>query len=560
MLPQQPTADVAPCQDPFRWPRSQAVALLEQALHQDDPSSLGAFADEQDVPRSTLHYWRHRRDHLDTSGPLRDFFESPAGLDFLQRLVLAAHLAFQQPGGVGIRSLSIFFELVQLQPFLACSYGAQQHLASDVQSLIVQYGQAQPRRLAPTMPVRKISLCEDENFHQGPPCLVAIEPVSNFLVVETCSAKRDAASWDRAVAKGLEGLPVQVIQVGSDLAPGIIAHAKDGLGAHHSPDLMHAQQGLHRATSLPLQSRVKQAEQHEEQAELHAFQACFDRAMEQEEPPKSGRPLDFDRRIDSAKEQWHQAQQATADAQQRQQQTKEAIRGLGDDYHPFTATGTAHSEQTLEQQLSGRLSGIEQSAQQARLSPECVKKIGAARKVLSAWLATLSWFWSQVAALLESTTWTAEEKELFKHKVLAWQYWLKASARGRDAEHKQSLREVAKRCQEAVEADPLWARMAEEQKQEMLALAQECAGRWVRSSSCVEGRNGYLSLRHHGRRGLSAKGLAALTVLHNYWIRRPDGTTAAQRFFAQEPDDLFEWLLERFPELPRPARSRKQAA
>lgn len=559
MLPQQSTPDVAASQEPFRWPRSQAVALLEQALHQDDPCSLGTFADEQDVPRSTLHYWRHRRDHLDSSDPLRDFFEASAGLDFLKRLVLAAHLTFQQTGAVGIRSLSIFFELAQLQPFLACSYGAHQHLASEVQSLIVQYGQQQPRQLAPTMPARKISLCEDENFHQGTPCLVAIEPVSNFLVVETYSDKRDAASWDRAVERGLEGLPVEVIQVGSDQAAGIVAHAKDGLGAHHSPDLMHSQQDLHRATALPLQHHVKQAEQLEQQAELHAFQACFERAMAEQEP-KPGRPPDFEGRIDSAKERWHQAKQATAEAQQRQQQTKEAIRGLGDDYHPFTATGTAHSVETLEQQLSGRLSVIEQSSQQACLSPECVKKIGAARKMLASWLATLSWLWSQVAALLASTSWTAEEKEFFQNKVLAWQYWLKASARGRDAEHRAQLREVVKRCQEAVEADPLWSKMSAEQKEEMLALAEECAGRWVRSSSCVEGRNGYLSLRHHGRRGLSAKGLAALTVLHNYWIKRSDGTTAAERFFAQEPKDLFEWLLERFPELPRPARSRKEAA
>src|SRR5438270_6630952 len=116
MLPHQPTDDNDACQEPFRWPRSQAVALLEQALHQDTPSSLGEGADEQDVPRSTLHYWRHRHDHLDTSGPLRDFFESPAGLAFLKRLVLAAHLTFQQPGAVGIRPLSVFFELAQLQP------------------------------------------------------------------------------------------------------------------------------------------------------------------------------------------------------------------------------------------------------------------------------------------------------------------------------------------------------------------------------------------------------------------------------------------------------------
>jgi hypothetical protein len=182
MLPQQPTADVAPCQDSFRWSRSQAVSLLEQALHHDDPPSLGAFAEEHAVPRSTLHYWKHRRNHLDTSEALRSFFESAAGLDFLHGLVLAAHVAFHQTGGSGIRPWSLFFELARLQPFLACSYGAQQRLAGALADLIVEYGQTQRRPLAPAMPARSISLCEDENFHQGDPCLVA--PCAMFCAMQ----------------------------------------------------------------------------------------------------------------------------------------------------------------------------------------------------------------------------------------------------------------------------------------------------------------------------------------------------------------------------------------
>lgn len=48
----------------------------------------------------------------------------------------------------------------------------------------------------------------------------------------------------------------------------------------------------------------------------------------------------------------------------------------------------------------------------------------------------------------------------------------------------------------------------------------------------MEGRNGQLSLHHHGKHHLSERKLSALTAMHNYFIRRPDGTTAAERFFA----------------------------
>jgi hypothetical protein len=90
------------------------------------------------------------------------------------------------------------------------------------------------------------------------------------------------------------------------------------------------------------------------------------------------------------------------------------------------------------------------------------------------------------------------------------------------------------------------------------AEAKKCAVVFQRSSSCVEGRNGQLSLKHHASRKMSARKLAASTVIHNYFITRQNGTTAAERLFEQPPDDLFEWLLEHtdYPPLPAQKRSR----
>ena len=59
---------------------------------------------------------------------------------------------------------------------------------------------------------------------------------------------------------------------------------------------------------------------------------------------------------------------------------------------------------------------------------------------------------------------------------------------------------------------------------------------------------------------LGARKLGVLTVLHNYWLKRRDGTTAAERLFGKKPADLFEWLLARLPLPPRPARQRSRAA
>jgi hypothetical protein len=90
-------------------------------------------------------------------------------------------------------------------------------------------------------------------------------------------------------------------------------------------------------------------------------------------------------------------------------------------------------------------------------------------------------------------------------------------------------------------------------KEQLRERAHLCATLFQRSSSCVEGRNGHLALKHHALHQLSGRKLSVLTVLHNYFVRRADGSTAAERFYGQPPRDLFGWLLDHisFPTRPR---------
>jgi hypothetical protein len=63
---------------------------------------------------------------------------------------------------------------------------------------------------------------------------------------------------------------------------------------------------------------------------------------------------------------------------------------------------------------------------------------------------------------------------------------------------------------------------------------------------------------YHNGRGLTEKRLKALTVIHNYSIRREDGTTAAMRLFDTEFPDPFLWVLDKMGELPLPRKSRER--
>ncbi len=335
----QTNPDARPRPEPFRWSRSQATQTCHD-FHdpQRPPTSQRQFAQQTGVPRSTLQYWEQQRLHPELEPEVAAFCECPAGLRFLRGLVTALHLVFHQAGHVGLRPLTSFLRLTQLDHFVAASYGSQQAFAVQMRDELIAYGEAERARLAAGMTPQDITLCADENFHGDQACLVAMEPVSNFLVLEEYHEHRDGVTWTTAIQQAVAGLPVTVSQLTSDQARGLLACARDGLPAQHSPDLFHYQREL-----------------------TQRFRALFQR-----------------------------------------------------------------------------------------------------------------------------------------------------------------------------------------------------------SSSCVEGRNGRLSLCHHGQGALSGPRLQALTVVHNYLGERADGTTAAERFFGSKPNDRFTWLLERLPELPRPARgasrARKQAA
>ena len=132
-----------------------------------------------------------------------------------------------------------------------------------------------------------------------------------------------------------------------------------------------------------------------------------------------------------------------------------------------------------------------------------------------------------------------------------------AASKTKLAEQRNNILTTAERLLSAATAESSPLKLLEkDQQDEILNLAKECAQLFQRSSSCVEGRNGQLSLRHHSLHRLSNRKLSALTVVHNYFIKRDDGSTAAERFFGARPKDLFKWLLDRIDLPARPAKKR----
>ena len=84
--------------------------------------------------------------------------------------------------------------------------------------------------------------------------------------------------------------------------------------------------------------------------------------------------------------------------------------------------------------------------------------------------------------------------------------------------------------------------------------------KFQRTTSAVEGHNGYLTQVHHNRRGLSTRQLKVLTVIHNFDLQRADGSTAAERLFKRPHPNLFQTILDQMPPLPLPRKRAKTPA
>jgi hypothetical protein len=543
---------------PSRHDRATVARARSSFCDPDDPpASQRAYARQSGVPRSTLGDWMRDPGPADLPPALVAFFRSPVGEAFLRRLVHAALLAFRHHGPCGLRSVSLFLELARLDRFVASSYGALHSLDAQLQADLLTFRDQEQPRLVEQMPHKSITVVPDENFHGDRVCLVAIEPVSNFILVERHADRRDGDTWAAAVRSAVEGWPVTVVQLTSDQSSGLIRCAADCLRVHHSPDLLHLQRDLFKPLLLPLQRPINEARKELDKAAEKAAHWEQKHHACQAGDAAAGRADPFEALVEQVREQLR-AGQRIEQAQARVERVVQAVRGIGDDYRPFDhRTGEPVTAQQVAGRLEAHLSAVEREVAAAGLGQRAAQGLDKAHGWVGVLVACVAWFWTVVGKRVEELELSEEAERQVRGCLIAGCYWEAAAGKARDAEEKHRLAEMGRRLQrEAWAEGGALAALDQQQKGQVWEVARECAGLFQRSSSCVEGRNGRLSLFHHGQGKLSDQRLHSLTVVHNYLVRRADGTTAAERLFGARPPDLFDWLLQHMPDLPRPAAKR----
>ena len=518
------------------------------------------YARQIGIPRTTFQHWLSRKGVLDAEPELIDFFESPVGIAFLHRMITAAHFEFCENGPASIHNISNFLKLSKLDSFVGASYSTQRNVGEKMDKVINEFGEFEGKRLAKKMPEKWITLCEDETFHPAI-CMVAIEALSNFIILEQYVENRDAQTWNKVVGKALEGLPVKVIQVTSDEARGLKSHAEKGLGVHHSSDVFHVSQEIVKGTSGALASAVKKAEKQVETTDRQKQKEMQRKEQydNQAKRPRGRRP-DFEKRIAESHEHKSQAKDNLDAARQNQEIVQQANREIGKKYHPFDPeTGVKQDQKKISELLESNFEKIYGAID--GLTDRCKKRVEKAHRVVKGMVGNIAFFFILISQYMDNMELTAHEQQIMNDYLIPGFYLQQVACKEKNRCRKDTISDKSEALLSILsESDGPLSKYSADRINNLVRAAKDCAGFFQRSSSCVEGRNAQLSLRHHGIHRLSSQHLQALTVIHNYYIKRRDGTTAAERFFEAKHNDLFEWVLDRMDYPVRPRKRLSKAA
>ena len=378
----------------------------------------------------------------------------------------------------------------------------------------------------------------DETFF-GLPVLVLLELSSGYIFIEAECANRTYDTWMEQVEQWWQGSQWQCHYLVSDGARALVKLAVSGLGCVNVADLFHAL----RALGKPLGRSLRQ-----QAASLHKQQDKLQKQLK-----KHCAAVDK-QRLQSLIEETAAAQQQV---QQDEQTYRDAIEQISSTIHPFSPD--SHRWQTQRDLLTHLASPLQRlwdlaptySAQRAQ------KAIDAFEAQITSFAQGIEAWQQWVTLALDGQTQDPAIRDWVLGDLLPWVYWTQQADKTRQPSLKRRYQKTASAAFDRLFEQALTLALTEHERARWVQWSQDFCAKYQRTSSAVEGRNGYLSQLHHARRGFSKASLKVLTILHNFDLKRQDGTTAAQRLFGHDFPDPFEWMLTQVGDLPMPRRSAK---
>jgi len=312
---------------------------------------------------------------------------------------------------------------------------------------------------------------------------------------------------------------------------------------------------------MATKERAAQKAVSEATEQLARLQSDLQSAGDEPEKRRPGRAPKEPMRLEHAEHTLATARREHARLAEQRAQVQASIRGIGHDYHFVDLERRVRRNgQLIAADIHEHIAQIRTIAQHEGLSQSCVERIDKAERVVPKMQATIefvSGYVRQQVARLDVTP----PVSFAMHAKLIPSYYLDRVAQTRSVSDGEPLRALAERLRA-----PLFApggvlhALSPGTQGQLHDEAKRLATVFQRSSSNVEGRNGYLSLRSHQLRGLDLpRKRECFTTMHNFFLTRPDGTTAAERFFGQQPRSMFAAILDAVELAPAPLSPPRKA-
>jgi hypothetical protein len=248
-------------------------------------------------------------------------------------------------------------------------------------------------------------------------------------------------------------------------------------------------------------------------------------------------------------------------SEQRARMTQ-SIRAIGHAYHCVDLErGVRRNGTLIAGDIQQHIDMIHTIAQQEGLSQACCERLEKTARVVPKMQATIDFVSGCVRQQVQQLA-LALPSSFAMHAHLIPSYDLDRVASTRTVTEGTAWRALAERLRTPLfESGGALSEFSLMQQDQLKHKAKRLAEVFQRSSSNVEGRNGYLSLRNHELRGLDhPRKRACLTAVHNFLLTRPDGTTAAERFFGQKPRSMSTAILTSVEIPPLPLSPPRRAA
>ncbi len=477
-------------------------------LRERGPPSIRKLAQATGLPKSSVD--RHCKGLRERArqAPEAELWEQEEGAQWLRVLVLAVIFVFGLKGGVGVERLSEFFHRVRLERYLAVSPSALRSLRTQMEAVILAYSAEQEQRFGQAGRRLEMIAGADETFFDQKVVLVMMDLVSGYLVLEETADHRTYATWQERVQAAVTRVGLELNYWVSDRAKALIKLAPNGLGCPSVPDLFHALRDLAKVMGVSLSLKLAQVEEKltHAQQQLGVVEA-------------KGHDTHVQQRLLahlSAKAEALRDDQATY--QRTLHQASQAV-------HPFTlAESQAQSSAQVESRLHQAVATLHilHAAHTARDHGAAVRKF---QRQIPGIAALVDAWWLGVEHRLAPLALDDPTHRWFQQQLLPVVYWQTQVEKTKTPALKTAYQQAFRQAQATLLHHPLTATVTPPALETYSAGARDLAGPFQRASSAVEGRNGYLSQLHHCARGIPTQRLKVTTVIHNFDLKRADGTT-----------------------------------